>query len=210
MRTWGRGSLSGIVASFTPGVGRLLGPETTVMALKATVCKARLNIADMDRGYYHEHGLTLAQHPSETDERLMVRLLAFALNAHGELTFTKGLSTDDEPELWRRGWADEIPLWIELGLPDESRIRKACNRADQVRIYAYGGRPAAVWRREMGNSFSRFSNLEVFELPRDATQAIADMAGKSMTLQCTVQDGQVGLGDERDHVLLEPTRLYPL
>lgn len=180
------------------------------MALKATVCKARLNVADMDRGYYDEHVLTLAQHPSETDERLMVRLLAFALNAHAELAFTKGLSTDDEPELWRHGPADEIPLWIELGLPDESRIRKACNRAEQVRVYAYGGRPAAVWRRKMEGRFSRFHNLEVFELPPEATRALAAMSGKSMTLQCTVQDGQVGIGDEQDHVLLEPTRLYPL
>lgn len=179
------------------------------MALKATVCKARLNVADMDRGYYAEHGLTLAQHPSETDERLMVRLLAFALNAHEELAFTRGLSTDYEPELWRHGPADEIRLWIELGLPDESRIRKACNRAERVLIYAYGGRAAAVWRQKMERRFERFDNLEVWSLPPEATDAMAAMAGKSMTLQCTVQDGQVGLGDDREHLLLEPLRLYP-
>lgn len=179
------------------------------MALKATVCKARVSVADMDRGYYDEHGLTLAQHPSETDERLMVRLLAFALNAHAELAFTKGLSTDDEPELWRRGPADEIRLWIELGLPDETRVRKACNRAEQVRIYAYGGRPVEIWRQKMQGRFGRFANLEVWELPPEATQALAAMAGKSMNLQCTVQDGQVGFGDDHEHALFEPTRLYP-
>src|SRR5680860_958910 len=110
------------------------------MALKATIFKATLNIADMDRHYYADHQLTLAQHPSENDERMMIRLLAFALNAREGLEFTKGLSTDDEPELWQKSLSDEIELWIELGLPDESRLRKACNRSKQVILYTpYGG-----------------------------------------------------------------------
>src|SRR6056297_2009370 len=109
------------------------------MALKATIFKAALNIADMDRHYYGDHQLTLAQHPSETAERLMVRLLAFALNASETLTFTKGISTDDEPDLWQKSLSDDIELWIELGLPNESRLRKACGRAQRVIVYAYGG-----------------------------------------------------------------------
>lgn len=105
------------------------------MALKATIFKAEISISDMDRHYYQEHPLTIAQHPSETNERMMVRLLAFALNADERLEFTKGLSADDEPELWNKNYSDEIELWIELGQPDEKRIRKACGRSRQVIIY---------------------------------------------------------------------------
>ena len=99
------------------------------MALSATICKADLNIVDMDRHYYQQHSLTVAQHPSENDERLMIRLLAFALHADEFLSFTKGLSTDDEPDLWQKSLSGEIELWIELGLPSEKRLKKACGRA---------------------------------------------------------------------------------
>ena len=109
------------------------------MALKSTIHKAEVSIADMDRHYYAEHSLTIAQHPSETEERMMVRLLAFMLNAHERLTFGKGLSTDDEPDLWHVDYNSDIRLWIEVGLPDERRIRKACGRSDAVRVYLYGG-----------------------------------------------------------------------
>ena len=115
------------------------------MALKATIFKAGLQIADMGRNYYHDHALTLARHPSETSERMMVRLLAFALNASETLTFGKGLSTDDEPDLWQKDLTGAIDLWIDVGLPDEKSIRKACGRAAQVRIYSYGGRNAELW-----------------------------------------------------------------
>ena len=180
------------------------------MALKATICKATLNVADMDRQYYGEHSLTLAQHPSENDERLMVRLLAFALNASGTLAFTRGLSTDDEPELWDQDLTGAIDLWVELGLPDEDRIRKACNRARRVRVYAYGGRTVDVWWRKLHGKLGRHDNLEVIKLPSEATQALAGMADKGMTLQCTVQDGQVGVGNEYSHTMLEPEWLLSL
>lgn len=180
------------------------------MALKATICKATLSIADMDRSYYGEHTLTLAQHPSENDERLMVRLLAFVLNASDRLEFTRGLSTDDEPELWDRDLTGEIDLWVELGLPDEDRIRKACNRARLVRVYAYGGRVVDVWWQKLHGKLNRHDNLEVINLPLDGTQALAAMADKGMMLQCTVQDGQVGIGNEDTHVLLEPESLLSL
>lgn len=179
------------------------------MALNATVCKAMLNIADMDRQYYQEHSLTLAQHPSENNERLMVRLVAFALNASDSLEFTRGLSSDDEPEIWEKTLTNEISLWVELGLPDESRIRKACNRAHHVRVYTYGGRTVSIWWNKIHGKLSRFHNLEVINLPQDATRALCEFAGKSMHLQCTVQDGQVGVSDEHQHVMFEPERLFP-
>lgn len=109
------------------------------MAPKATVYKAQLQIADMDRGYYHDHNLTLAQHPSETDARMMLRLLAFALNASDSLQFSKGLCVDDEPELWQKSLSDEIELWVEFGQSDEKWVRKACGRSKQVQLFAYGG-----------------------------------------------------------------------
>ncbi|SFM40638.1 YaeQ family protein [Marinobacter pelagius] len=179
------------------------------MALKATVFKATLNIADMDRHYYADHHLTLARHPSETDERMMVRLLAFVLNADEHLEFTRGLSTDDEPELWQKSLSDEIELWIELGLPDESRLRKACNRAKKVVLYTYGGRAASLWWEKNHNKLSRFNNLTIIDLPQEGTETLAGLAERTMSLQCTIQDGEVGIGNESTLVTLTPSRLYP-
>ena len=107
------------------------------MALKATIYKAELQIADMDRNYYQEHLLTLARHPSETDERMMIRLLAFAIHASDSLTFTKGLFDTEEPDLWQKDLTGAIQLWIEVGQPDEKRLMKACGRSEHVIVYSY-------------------------------------------------------------------------
>jgi uncharacterized protein YaeQ len=179
------------------------------MALKATIFKATLNIADMDRHYYADHHLTLARHPSETDERMMIRLLAFALNADEHLEFTKGLSTDDEPELWQKSLSDEIELWIELGLPEESRLRKACNRAKKVVLYTYGGRAVPVWWDKHHHKLSRFDNLTVINLPQEATEALAELARRSMHVQVTIQDGEVSISNEDDLVNITPKPSYP-
>lgn len=178
------------------------------MALKATVQKATLNIADMDRHYYADHHLTVAQHPSETDQRMMIRLLAFALNASDTLEFTKGLSTDDEPELWQKSLSDEIELWIELGLPEEGRIRKACTRARHVILYTYGGRAVPLWWEKHHHKLKRFDNLTVIDLPQEATAALASLAQRGMSLQITVQDGVVGVADDTRHVQIELAPLY--
>ncbi len=177
------------------------------MALKSTIFKATLNIADMDRHYYGDHQLTLAQHPSETNERLMIRLLAFALNASDTLAFTKGLSTDDEPDLWQKSLSDEIELWIELGLPDESRLRKACGKAKQVILYTYGGRAVPLWWEKVQSKVSRFNNLTVVDLPQEDTIALGEMADRNMSLQFTVQDGEVGIGNESDRITITPETL---
>lgn len=177
------------------------------MALKATILKTTLNIADMDRHYYGDHQLTLAQHPSETDERLMVRLLAFALNASETLAFTKGISTDDEPDLWQKNLSGDIELWIELGLPDESRLRKACGRAQQVILYTYGGRAVPLWWEKIQSRVSRFDNLTIVELPPQATAALGAMADRNMSLQVTVQDSEVGIGNETDRITVTPGML---
>lgn len=177
------------------------------MALKATICKATLSIADMDRHYYADHSLTVAQHPSETDERMMVRLLAFALNASDTLEFTKGLSTDDEPELWQKSLTDEIELWIELGLPDETRLRKACNRAKNVILYTYGGRAVGIWWEKNQGKLTRHDNLTIINLPQDAIDTIGQLAGRSMNLQINIQDGEVAIGNLDQRVTITPEAL---
>ncbi|WP_461517089.1 YaeQ family protein [Porticoccus sp.] len=178
------------------------------MALKATVFKAELNVSDMDRGYYQSHALTLARHPSETDERMMIRLLAFALNADEQLHFTKGLSSDDEPDLWRKNLQGEVELWVEVGLPDERRIRKACNRAEQVIVYAYGARNAPIWWKNIQNDLARFDNLKVIYLSPEDTTGLTAMAARSMSLQATIQDGSVWFGDEITTLSISPANWY--
>ncbi|WP_097459238.1 YaeQ family protein [Mangrovitalea sediminis] len=179
------------------------------MALKATVFKAALQIADMDRHFYQDFNLTLARHPSETDERMMLRLLAFARHASEALQFTKGLSTDDEPDLWEKDLSGDIALWIDLGLPDESRVRKACARSRQVWLYTYGGRAASLWWQKNGSRLARFDNLHVVNIPAEVSSALAALAERTMQLQCNIQDGQLWIGDGTQTVTVEPESLYP-
>ena len=161
------------------------------MALSATICKADLNIVDMDRHYYQQHSLTVAQHPSETDERLMVRLLAFALHANELLSFTKGLSTDDEPDLWQKSLSDEIELWIELGLPSEKRLKKACGRAQQVIVYTYGTRSAEQWWKQIQHQVVRFNNLSVRHIDSSVTLELASGMQRNLDIQVSIQDSEV-------------------
>jgi uncharacterized protein YaeQ len=172
------------------------------MALKASICKAELHVADMERNYYQDHTLTLARHPSETEERMMVRLLAFALNAHEAMVFGAGLSTDDEPDLWRKDLTGNIELWIDVGLPDEKRLRKACGRADKVIVYSYGGRAAQLWWQQNEDSLTRLNKLAVVDLPQPDTRALAALAERNMTLQITVQDGHVWVSNASEAVQL--------
>lgn len=161
------------------------------MALKSTIYKVELSVSDMDRHYYETHKLTVAKHPSETDERLMVRLLAFALNADEQLELTKGLSTDDEPDIWQKSLSGELELWVALGLPSDKVLRQSCGKAGKVVIYAYGGRPAEVWWDKIKGSTTRFDNLQVMNLSEDETRDLADLANRSMKLQINIQDGEV-------------------
>jgi len=165
------------------------------MALKATIFKVELQIADMDRNYYHTHALTIARHPSETDERMMVRIVAFSLHAHEALSFTRGLSSEDEPDLWQKSLNDEIETWIDLGQPDEKRIRKACGRARQVFIYTYQTRSATLWWSQMKDKLERFENLNIYSLDANQIQDLAKLAQRNMQLQCTIQDGTYWLTD---------------
>jgi uncharacterized protein YaeQ len=173
------------------------------LALKSTIFKADLSVADIDRGYYRDHALTLARHPSETDERMMIRLLAFALHADERLAFGRGLSTDDEPDLWRRDLTGAIEQWIDVGLPDERDLRKACGRAAEVHVYAYGGRACALWWEQAATALARQDRLAVQEVPQDASLALASLASRTMRLQCTIQDGHVFVVDGERSVHVE-------
>ena len=180
------------------------------MAVKATVFRAELQVSDMDRHYYATHALTLARHPSETDERLMVRLLAFALFADERLEFGRGLSSDDEPDLWRRSRSGEIELWIDLGQPDESRIRKACGRSDQVVVVTYGGRASDIWWDKIAASLARCGNLTIIDIAPATVSELAALADRGMRLQCMIQDGQAELYFEGSSVAVQQTvRMTP-
>lgn len=183
------------------------------MALKSTVYKANVQIADMDRSRYATHQLTLARHPSETDERLMVRLLAFALQVpaddhDGALVFTRGISDTDEPDLWRLSLAGELREWIEVGQPDDRRLARACGRAERVVLYAYAA-SVPVWWSALQGKVARLANLEVWQLPAPQSQALAQLAERNMQLQVTVQEGQIWVGNGAESVELHPVALKP-
>lgn len=174
------------------------------MAQNSTIYKIELSVSDMDRHYYETHKLTVAKHPSETDERLMVRLVAFALNAHEHLEMTKGLSTDDEPDIWQKSLSDEIDVWVALGLPSEKVLRQSCNKAAQVIVYPYGGRTAEIWWDKIKNSTTRFDNLHVVSLREADTLALAKLANRAMKLQVNIQDGEVMVSVAESVVYLTP------
>ena len=174
------------------------------MAQNATIHKVELSVSDMDRHYYETHKLTVAKHPSETDERLMVRILAFALNAHELLEMAKGLSTDDEPDIWQKSLSGELDLWVALGLPSEKVMRQSCGKAGKVVIYAYGGRPTEVWWDKHKSRTTRFDSLEVVNLPEDDTAALADLVNRVMKLQINIQDGDVMVSADDQVVYVTP------
>lgn len=167
------------------------------MAINATIHKVSLTIADIDRHYYQNHELTIAQHPSETDFRFMIRLSAFIANASERLCFTKGLCNDEEPELWQKNPIDEIELWIDLGQPDAKRLRKACSHANKVIIYTYHERKAKVWWEQQQKYLQRFNNLSAWHIHAEGVDLLIK---RSMQLQCTIQDGILYLSDDTYHI----------
>lgn len=170
------------------------------MAIGSTIYKVQLNVADMDRNYYETHELTLAQHPSETNERLMIRLMAFALNASERLIITKGIGAEDEPELWEKNYGGEIEVWIDLGQVDEKRLRKACGRSEKVVVYTYNPKSATAWWRQNSVTFARFKNLRVIYLKSDGLEKLHE---RSMRLQCNISDTELSIHSEKGDVFIE-------
>lgn len=176
------------------------------MALKATIYKANIQLSDMDRHYYDSISLTIARHPSETEQRLMVRLLAYVLNAEERLQFAKGLNEDDEPEIWLKSYAEEIEHWIELGQIDEKRIKKACSRSKKVTVFAYGS-SVDTWWSKIQSKLTSFKNLNVYAISEDTSDQLLGLLTRSMELQCSIDSGQAWLGNEQKTVLIEPIKL---
>lgn len=174
------------------------------MAPKATVYKAELQISDMDRHYYASHSLTLAQHPSETAQRLVARLLAFAMFADERLEFGRGLSTDEDPDLWRRSYTGEIEQWIDLGQPDESDVRKACGRAREVVLVTYSGNGADIWWNKNGAALARLKNLRVFDFDPAEVEAATRLLDRSMRLTAMIQDGEMQLLSDQHTISIKP------
>jgi uncharacterized protein YaeQ len=179
------------------------------MALRSTVYRCELSLSDVDRGVYGTFPLTLARHPSETEARLMVRLIAFVLFADPQLTFGRGLSAEGEPDLWLRDATGAIELWIDVGLPGEREVRKACGRARQVVVLAYGGRKAQQWWSACAGALARLDNLRVLALGDAATEALQSLAARSMTLTATVHEGHAWLGTESATIEITPDRWLP-
>jgi uncharacterized protein YaeQ len=184
------------------------------MATKSTVFKAALQVADIDHGYYADHALTLARHPSETDERMMVRLAALAMQAYklnsvcngdAVLGFGAGLSDPDEPDVLLRDYTGRIRLWVEVGQPDEKALIKACGKADEVVLYCFG-HAAEIWWRGIETRLTRPQNLRVYRLPTEGAQQLGALAQRSMQLQATVQEGVLMLGDGATNVDIEAVR----
>lgn len=162
------------------------------MALKATIFKVNLQISNIDQHFYDSFSLTLARHPSETDERMMVRIVAFALNANERMLFSKGLSNEEEPALWQKSLSDVIEYWIEVGMPSEDRLRKGASKADKVIVYTYGTeRNVDTWWQKIADKLQRFDHLEVIQIPSTVTQALESMVEATMELQCTINEGQI-------------------
>jgi len=182
------------------------------MAIKATIYKANLQIADMDRNVYGDHALTIPLQPSETEERLMMRLLAFALNVtaddhHGTLQLARGMADVDEPDLWHKDLSDQLLHWVEVGQPDERRLAKACGRARQVTLYCYSS-AAAIWYAGIANKITRLRNLTIWQIPAEQAQALAAMAQRAMQLQVSIQDGHAYFSDANTSVEVQPQALW--
>lgn len=177
------------------------------MALKSTIFKLRLNVANLDDNLYQDYNLSVARHPSETDARMMLRVAAFALHADAQLAFGRGISTDDEPDLWRRDLTGASELWIELGTPDPDRLRKACGRSGQVQLYAYGQRAVPVWWGKHEAALGRFDNLSIHSISDEEMNALAALARPGLDLQCTVSAGELWLTGSEETVTVAPRLL---
>ena len=183
------------------------------MAIKATIYKANLQIADMDRNVYVDHAVTIARHPSETDERMMIRLLALALNLpadthHGALELAKDLWEADEPALWHKDLTGELKHWVEVGQPDDKRLMKASGRADRVSVFSFS-HSTPIWWSGIANKITRAGNVAVWQIEATQSQALGELAQRSMQLQISVQDGTAYIGDGQRSVEITPVRLNP-
>ena len=170
------------------------------MALGATICKVFIDISDIDRGYYESRSLTIAQHPSETSARMMVRLLAWALYAGEHTEFGRGLSTDDEPAVYETNEAGDIARWIDVGCPDVKALRKAAGKSEDVVVLAYDESRYQAWWQARKGELGKIGKLTVRSISDESLEKLADMAGRNMKIAVTVQDGVVWMADDSHNI----------
>jgi uncharacterized protein YaeQ len=173
------------------------------MALKSTIYKARINLSNMNIHHYQDYALTIAKHPSENDLRMMIRLIAFALSAQEEVEFTKGISDDSEPDLWKKNYDGSIEHWIELGLPDERRIRQICAKASKVTIYTYHGNQAIQWFHSVENMVKRFSHLDVIYLSIEEGKSLENLVVKGMDFSISIEDNQLWIANDDERISVD-------
>lgn len=180
------------------------------MALKATVYKTSLQIADLDRHYYQTHDFTIACHPSETLTRMMLRIAVFALHAEQDLQFTKGISTDNEPDLWKKSLSGDIETWITLGQPDEKKIRKFSGRAKNVILYSYHAKTMDSWWQQLQQTLSPINNLQIYQVSEAQNNHLTDLVARSMKLHCSIDEDDICLSNGIISINLRRTALFPL
>lgn len=174
------------------------------MALSSTIYRVELQVSDLNRSYYNTHSLTVAQHPSETPERMLVRILVFAINANEQLEFTKGLSTAEEPDLWEKDQTATITHWIELGQPSMKRLNQACNRCPRVSVYTFAENRARMWWQQNRNDLSRQDRLRIIHLPAEQLDQLVPTLTRSLSLQCTLQDELIWFGNSQISLEFRP------
>ncbi len=173
------------------------------MALGSTVYKATLDISDLDRGYYATHVLTVARHPSETEERLMLRILAFASLAGEHLEFGRGLSTEGEPALWEIDDTGTIERWIEVGCPDVRQVRRAAGRSNHVTVLAYGEDRVGPWWQSVSGDFSKIDKLAVLNVSDEEVAKLTTLCERNMRFAVTIQDETVWVNGEKMNVQID-------
>jgi len=176
------------------------------MALSATIYKFDIDLSNMDRNRYESVSQHIALHPSETQERMVMRLLAYCANMHDQLSFTKGLSSDTEPDLWQKSYSDEIELWIELGLPDVKRIKKAASISKQVKLYVYGGQNVGQWWKLVQKDCQKFSNVDVYRFDLESVSKFSSQLARSMRISVMIQDGLITFSWD-EHMLEFPIEI---
>ena len=173
------------------------------MALKSTVYKANISLSNLNIHHYSDYSLTLAKHPSETDLRLIIRLMVFSLLAQEGLQFTKGLGSDNEPDLWKINHDGSIDHWIELGLPDERHIRQICGKAKRVSIYTYHQNQNVQWFESLEKKLTRFDHLNIIHFLFEDELLLENFAQKGMNLTITIEDNELWLSNDNDRLKIE-------
>ncbi len=174
------------------------------MALPSTIYRVNIQISDVDRGVYESLQATVARHPSETEERLVARLLAYAIFFEPELTFTKGISAGDEPDLWLKGPDDRVLLWVEVGLPESDRLVKASRHAERVAVIACG-KALPKWEQQYLQKLESVPNLSVVCFDQLFVNGLVSKLDRSINWSVTITDGNlyINVGNETFETVLQ-------